>query len=280
MQFSKRMRQIIGWGIIIILIGFFIWYVSYLSVSYAVSPFLIPAQKTVLPINLVYPPITNGTLQNAIFQINFTLTSNTIIAEKTNIKMTYVSGKLFNQIGALNPISPINSTYISDVFVGFPNTFPNAPIGSMLLGNETIQGSNITVQNQQYYEGLDYLWLVHWSGFSNFTSTWNITFNFPVSGNYWPSIIVLTTHQYNVGNIFYKNNTATTYTYNQIQIPVISSSQVQSEELEQIGGFVGVALYFFAVVEIFKLVVYWIKDAPKKAEENKPFLEYQGTFDY
>ena len=76
-------------------------------------------------------------------------------------------------------------------------------------------------------------------------------FNFSVSGDYSPTLI-----------LEYSNNSDESYTYNEIKLHVPSSSELQTQELNQIGGFITIVLLIFSLIEALKLVNEWIKSAP------------------
>jgi len=80
---------------------------------------------------------------------------------------------------------------------------------------------------------------------------------FPVAGDYSPSIIV----------IFSNNATPETYTYSEYRVHVLSTSELQSQELSQLEGFVGLVLLAFTFVEVVRLVRDYVKG--KNVDETK-----------
>jgi hypothetical protein len=59
------------------------------------------------------------------------------------------------------------------------------------------------------------------------------------------------------------------YTFNEIKIHVLSSSELRTQELDQINGIITIALFIFTEIEAIKLIYNWYKNAPD--DKNKLF---------
>ena len=247
-------------------------YIGYLWTYYSFFP-LVPLQKkTAYPINLVYPPITSGPLQPTLFQINFTLQASNTLAEGVNIRAINVKGNLYSPI----EFNTGNFSGISEIIVGFLDANPNPPYAKTIsIRNETI-GPNKTIQTPQtFYTNLAFIDLVPIEPTVAIAShvdpstlevdyNW-MNFNFPVAGDYSPSIIMIFQNQTISNNILSSNETALTYTYDQIKLHVISTSELQTQQINLIGSFVGVALLVFAYVELWKLLHEWAEKGSKNS---------------
>jgi hypothetical protein len=205
------------------------------------NPFYLPSGKTIVPLAISYPAISNGQLQADWLQISFDLETetNSLLAEGVNVTMTDLRAEAF-----INDVSNDTSPwYITDVWVGFQYAQP---------WSDWVIGANVSGQYQfHYYTALDGDWLsyrpnatvwlsngTHPLGMYPLVVFEKMTFNFPSSGEYSPSVL-----------IDLANNTILSYTYDQVKVHVISASEVQTQKLERIGAAVTVALLVFAIVE-------------------------------
>jgi hypothetical protein len=204
------------------------------------NPFYLPSGKSVLPIAIAYPAISNGQLQPEMLQISFNLETetNSLLAEGVNLTITDLKAKAF-----VNDFGNVASGWVMDVWIGFQHAQPWGEWSMM---------SNATGQIHWYYfTALAGDWLV-----ANTNATTWLThgtyplgtypldvfskkvFYFPSSGDYSPSII-----------IDLANNTILSYTYDQVKVHVLSASEVQGQKLERLGATITVALLVFAFVE-------------------------------
>lgn len=295
MKFTKRTRQLIGCILLLVFNVPIIVIVGLWWTHYGINPLFPPTSKVELPVGIMYPPVTNGQVQDLALRVRFNLTANSTIAE--GVDMTVTDG-----IANTYP-SGINSTgesldefyhsknyaslgnYITEVFVGFRNTKPSPPLVSywnesyqivnatfsidevnrMLEGYAT--GVNIMVENVTYqygsYVGLSGAYLIKppigvAEALNEDTTAlfpaMNMTFSFPVAGDYSPSIIVGTENDSITGNTVTRSKSFLTYTYDEIKVHVLSSGELQTQELSQIANVVTIALFAFAEIEAIKLV--------------------------
>jgi len=197
-----------------------------------VNAFYQPQSPPIVPIGLAYPSLSNGELQNNWLQIFFTVeTNSSYIAENTNLTLTNVIATTFPNSTGMN---------IDDVWVGFQYAQPYSSFSTA--------GNSASGTQNNFFTALDGDWL----GLNTSATTQNIgslsvldqmTFHFPASGDYSPSIII---------GLF--NGTFLTYNYNQIQLHVMSNSEVESLKVGRTDIAVTISLLAFAGIEGISVV--------------------------
>jgi hypothetical protein len=194
MNHTKRKRQAIGYS------ALFVFYLI-LGLLILQIPTYFSAGKTVIPIAIAYPSITEGTLQDNWLQITFNLEANSSLAENVNLTITNVVATTFPNSTGMD---------ISDVWVGFQYAQP----WSSFVSANTASGQ---IQNH-FLTALDGDWLVlntsaTMQSIGSLSVLYQMAFHFPASGEYSPSIII---------GLY--NGTFLAQTYNQIQIQIPSST--------------------------------------------------------
>jgi|GEM_PF-6147711 len=232
-----------GYMILAVFYIYIIFVVTTIMIDYPnmANPFYLPSNKSVVPIAIAYPDISNGQLQSEWLQISFNLETetNSLLAEGVNLTITNLAARVL-----INDYSNVTSPwYITDVWIGFQYAQPWSDWAIVM---------NVSGQFQwNYYTALDGDWLVYnpngtiWLSSGTYplgtyplTVFMHNTFHFPASGDYSPSIL-----------IDLANNTILSYTYNQVKVHIISASEIQTQKLERIGAAVTVALLVFAFIE-------------------------------
>lgn len=234
-------KQRIGVGFVILLVFNLIVfnYIIILTENYNIDPFGLNPEQTNLRFTLSYPPPTNGEIQPIWLVVKFTLFAETQISENTIIN--------FNGGGSAVYIQDV--TKIDSAIVGFYNT-----------------NSNYTV----YYnpKNVPYLLVPGFLVFMDASIMNDLNdphlpeqyhFSFPVSGDYSPTISILL-----------NNNTYLTHTYDDIKVHVMSTSEIQSQQIGRIGAFFAVVVVFFGDIEALKLILDWSKIEPKYKTAEKP----------
>jgi hypothetical protein len=249
-------------------------------VYYGYNPFIPTTQKVTIPIELIYPPISNGPLENMSLKIDFNLEAKSTFAVGVNITIADINVKTYGETipNATNEYLS-NSTYFNSIIIGFWNTnYLSSTMASLGSGNSSYQITSfdpttgiITEANQtnQYTWDLPTVqgvWLLATGPNNNLTPILNAGVVFGVSGEYSPSIILGQTTIFNNSTYHSSTSIISAYTYNQIQIPILSTQQLNSDELENIGGILTIAIFVLADIEALKLT--WefqkVENDPKK----------------
>ena len=261
MNFSRRNREIIGYFSFFTFIIFFIILYYQLSTYYPFDPFSPPSGKTTYFMELTYPPISDGKVQELLLDASFNIISNTTIAEGVN--MTIANPKVVLYGGT--PRNKYIIHNISGVNIGFQNA---QPMGSSLKID--IPLSNISQTQYVYHNlppGASFQMNKNDANIPSFprepTYELNLSngyiqwsfhdhlFNFSVAGDYSPSII-----------LEFSNGSSESYTYDEIKLHIPSKSETQSQELNQINGFITIALFIFSLIELWRLISEWIGSKP------------------
>lgn len=266
MAFSQRIRKYIGYSVLIILLLIFSLFYYQLSTYYPFNPFFPPSGKTTHFMELTYPPISNGEVQELLLDACFNVVSNKPIA--VGINMTIANPRVIFYGG-----TPRNRAIIYNIS-GINIAFQNAqPMGGSLKVtvpfdiNHSQLVYHINKSRHVYYNlppGASFQVDKNYIKFPSFpreqTYELNLSngylhgirqnqpFSFSVSGDYSPSII-----------LEFRNGTYESYTYDEMKLHVPSASEIQTQELSQIGGFIAIILLIFSFFEALKLVNEWIK---------------------
>lgn len=169
---------------------------------------------------LYYPTFSDGKLSEIAARVYFSLVAEDIIAEGVNITFSNISGLVFKT----NPIG----NEVTSIWVGFRHA----------------GFRNIWVFNGSTYDTLAGVWLIPDinqsapESYVTFSPLKIDTFNFPVSGDYSPSIIVEL-----------KNETFLAETDKEIRVHVFSKGELRSQELDQVNVVVATVLLIFAFIE-------------------------------
>ena len=222
MTFSRRKREYIGYSALAIVILFFFFFCYQLSAYYPFNPFFPPSGKMTHFVELTYPPISNGKVQELLFDAKFDVVSDGQIAEGVN--MTILNPRI-SVYGGM-PINKYIIHNISGVNIVFQDAQPMG--GSLKL---TVPLDNFSQTQYVYYnlppgasfridenmkfpvfprEPVYELNLSH--GYLEDVIQ-NRPFNFPVSGDYSPSII-----------LEYSNGSDESYTYYEMKLHVAPKS--------------------------------------------------------
>lgn len=213
-----------------------------------INIFYSQSYKTSLPINLSYPPPINGQLQDKALQVSFELQANNTIAEGVNLTLSKINGVVFlkNSLGKS----------IQYAIIGFSNTKPGTPFTATYGWFDDFEYYN--------YECLDGAWLDVqdiWDS-EDFRSLIRVReleeFNFPVAGDYSPSIIIAL-----------ENKTILFHTYDSIKVHVASHTELQSQRLDRINGLVTLALFAFTFFEIYQIIIALTKRKSNKTKSKK-----------
>jgi len=261
MTLSKGKRQVIGYVSLFILILVFIFFYLQISSHYPFNPFFPPSGKTTYLMELTYPPISNGKIQELLLDASFSIVSDKPLAEGVNITIPNPVVKLYG--GSFNNRNIIKNIRI--ISIAFQNAQPMGGSVAIIIPLE-----NISQTQHVYYNlppGASFQVNEETLKFPEFPREQvcelnlsngylkgirqNQPFNFSVSGDYSPSLIIE----------FY-NESPESYTYDEIKLHVPSKSELQSQELDQINGFIAAVLLIFSFIEALRLIQEWIRDAP------------------
>jgi len=207
--------------------------------------------KTSLPIDLSYPPPTGGRLEDKALQVSFDLYANNKFAEGINLTLKNIFGVVYAKNALGNNIQWIT--------IGFSNTYPCTPFTTVygwlneteIYNYEGLDGATLDVSDE--WDSEDFLILKRVREAEEF--------NFPVAGDYSPSIIIAL-----------ENKTMLFHTYDSIKVHVASDTELQSQRLDRINGLVSLALFALAFVETFHLILVLTgrkKDQPKIQKKRK-----------
>jgi len=212
------------------------------------------------------PPISNGKVQELLLDASFNLESNETIAEGVNItvanpRIVLYSGTPQNEYVIRN---------LSGIDIAFQNAQPmggsikieipldnisrtqyiyhNLPPGASFQIDENDIKHPIFPREPTYELNLSHGYI---QGVIQ-----NRPFSFSVSGDYSPSII-----------LEFSNGSGESYTYDEIKFHVPSKSETQTQELNQINGFITIALFIFSLIELWRLISEWIGSKPSIKEE-------------
>lgn len=248
-------RKLIGYLILFFVYGYIAFCVVGILFDYpnSINAFYQPQGKSSLPIAMAYPPISNGQLQKEWFQVGFNLetVTNNPIAESVNLMLTNATGIAFINMNDVN--NNITSGFnVTNVWIGFQYAQPWSywAIGNIVSGKYQVS----------YFTALDGDWLIadhnetSWyppeplpnqtqQGVFPLKPHQVMTFYFPSSGDYSPSIIVAL-----------DNGTLLSYSYDQIKVHVLSNADLQALKFSRIDIAVTVSLLLFAGVEGISLV--------------------------
>lgn len=260
MVLSQRERKCIGYSALIIFIFVFIFFYYQLSAYYPFNPFFPPSGKTTHFLELTYPPISNGKVQELLLDASFSIVSNEPIAEGVNMTIANPQVKFYGG-------TPRNKDIIyniSSVNIAFQNAQPMGGSLTITVPFDDINQSKHVYHNMPPGAGFqvdgDHMNFPSFPKMQTYELNLshgylhgirqNQPFNFSVSGDYSPSII-----------LEFQNGTYESYTYDEIKLHVSSDSEIQSQELSQIDGFIAIALLIFSFLEALRLVNEWIKGA-------------------
>ncbi len=247
MQLSRKRRQTAGIFLILSFILIIILLFVQLSNYFSINPFFPPSPKTEMPITLTYPPNANGELQPIWLRVHFIIEANGTISEGINLTLTNVTGATYRITNSQKGIN------INNVWIGFNYAEPwNAFTWSNTP--DVIQDNFITSPNG--------VWLVSTENEKMEPFIQNV-FNFPVAGDYSPSIIVENWNATTNNSTFYE------YTYNEIKLHVAPASEIRLHALNQIGGIISIVLLIFGFIESVKMVHEWVENAPKNNENQE-----------
>jgi hypothetical protein len=215
-------RRTVAFIILAIIYGFIIFYVWNVITFYSLNPFEQPTKESSIPIMLYYPAFSEGKLSDIAAEVRTFLVADDIIAEGVN--MTFLFS---NTTGVAIKTNPIGNE-IASIWVGFRHAGLR----------------NVWVFNGSYYDTLAGVWLKpednqsESKNYVTFSPIMTDKFNFPVSGDYSPSIIVEL-----------KNETFLAATDKEIKVHVLSKGELRSQELDQVNVVVAIVLLVFAFIE-------------------------------
>jgi hypothetical protein len=262
MTFSRRGRKYLGYSGLFVLVLFFVIFYYQLSTYYPFNPFFPPSGKTTYFMELTYPPVTNGKVQEMLLNASFNIESNETLAEGVKVTITNPRIKLYGG----TPRNEYIIHNISAINIAFQNAQPMGGSGTLIIPLDNIsQTQNI---NYNFPPGMSFQMDENdknhpiFSGVHNYELNLshgyipeviqNKPFSFAASGDYSPSIILE----------FSNDSSPISYTYEEIKFHVPSVSELRTQELNQIGGFIAVVLLIFSFFEALKLINEWIKGAP------------------
>jgi hypothetical protein len=267
MTLSKRRRKCITGLFLIIFISIFGSLYYQLHTYYSFDPFFPPSGNTTYFMELTYPPISSGKVQETLLDASFNIISNKTIAEGVNMSIVDPRVRLYGG-------TPRNK-YITHNISGVNIAFQYArPMGGSLVITAPFnlsQTTQINLSQIQYvyhnlppgaafkmnesdiypippHEPIIDLNLSH--GYLKGVLE-NHPFSFPVSGDYSPSII-----------LEFDNGSVEGYTYDEIKLHVPSTSEIRTQELNQIDGFIALALLLLSFTEVCRIFYEWIKSVP------------------
>jgi hypothetical protein len=202
-----------------------------------------PPAEHQIPLALAYPEtfimsFPNGTLLMA----DMILTFNGELTENTLVHVENASCQL----------PPGQGMYLTGVVVGFEGAFlPNET--SYIQQGYTWGGGTACVAFSSTQPILPNAW-------TNLTVFWENNVTFPVAGDYSPSI-----------SMSFDNGTLLQYTYTQIKVHVLSTSEVNAENTNRLNLGLTIALLGFSFIEGF-MVIYELlkKEEPKTQPPQTP----------
>ena len=243
---------------------------------YSINPLFMPESGTKYHMELTYPPITNGKVKELLLDAQFDIVSNKPMAEGVNITLanpkvllyggTPGNERIISNISMINiafqnaqpmgetieliihfPPIPINYSPIQQVHYNIP---PGA--GFQMSDSDT---------NHTIFSGVhDYeLNLSH--GYLKDVRE-NKPFNFSVSGDYSPSILL----SFKDGI----NNSYESYTYDEIKLHIPSTSEIRTQLFNQLGFIIAIVLSIFNSIEAWRLISGWWNSAPANVEKEDP----------
>lgn len=229
--------------------------------------------STSIPIAISYPPFVNGKMQDNWLQINFELTANETMSEGTNLTITNVEGTAFIDLNKWYN-NETSGNDIRNIWIGFQYA---QPWKTFTVADTSSEGK---LQNH-FLTGLDGNWLMvlhnettwleiednpYTQGFCPIRTFVQMTFNFPTSGEYSPSIIVSL-----------DNGTFLTHTYDQIKIPILSNVALREESRSKIDLILTIALFAFTELEGLKILHSAYKKAPIKRTKKSNNVNFVQT---
>jgi hypothetical protein len=248
MNLSKSEGRIIGYSLV-----FIFYFIIFLLIYTAFGH----SDKTVYPIELTYPSTSSGQPQGVLLRVNFNLKSDKTISEGVNLNLTDITVDLFTG-------TEENANFaqnISWLEIGFPHAQPAFPM----------QLTTTKTGKYQYYYYQSLSGASFWMGRLNysiflpdepleinsivqhpFVLIQNREFNFPVAGDYSPSII-----------IGFFDKSILYFTDNEVKLHVPSKSELQIQTYNQVSGLIAVALFVFSLIQAIKFVYDSTKNLPE-----------------
>jgi hypothetical protein len=215
---------------------------------------------------LTYPPISSGKVQETLLDASFNITSSKTMAEGVNMTIidpritlyggTPIKERITRNISGVNIAfqyaRPMGGSYIITVPYDFSKTefinlsqiryvYHNLPPGAAFEMNKS------DIYPTPPREPIIHLNLSH--GYLTGVLQ-NRPFSFPVSGDYSPSII-----------LEFDNGSVEGYTYNEIKLHVPPASEIRTHALNQISGIVAIALLIFSFIQLRKIINESVEDA-------------------
>jgi hypothetical protein len=273
---SKTRRQLFSVFIVILFLLIFIIYYSCLISAYKINPFYPSKNKIVYQIDMIYPPPTsNGLMKDTLIEAKFCVETNETISEGVNMTITnatvylnkeYVN-KYFNDTVWLVELSFEHAQPTREIVFasGDPNSTSQYRIskrGAIAIPYQHNNSSNTSNDPDQWTTYHTYIRPIGlllgasnssydpFTGFIQIKSFLNCTFYFPMAGDYSPSILILC-----------RNNSLYRYTANDVKLHVPSQIELQTQALNQIGGFIAHILLAFASIDLVSLLYNWCKNA-------------------
>ncbi len=273
----KNQRRLIKWFVILVFAFIPIFLCFSWSMYYSINPLSPFEDKIEKKMEITYPPPSAEEMSAVWLDAKFKVSSvgNKPIAEGN--KLLVIDANV-----TLSPISNESLLFaegISNVWIGFQHA--EGTIGSTIATTDFngifgqraykgIAGAQFEVPenallNRTYYK---YNPVTHsWRKYINpgdiyLKETLCLQFNFPVSGDYSPCIVIRiwnnTTHQY-----VYKQ-----YTDGEQKLHVSPISEMRTQLFSQLGLLLTLALFAFSAIELWKLFDEWVKKAPERIDDE------------
>lgn len=225
--------------ILSVLLAFLIVDIVFLIISwwtrYSINPFFLSSSKKIYPMEITYPSVSQQ--QGILLDVYFNVESDKPIAEGVNVTIANPIIVLFTGTDSYK----VESHNIIEVEIGFRNAQPSF---SMSMGIT----DKVTGQHQDFsYKTISgaSLWLTgkiddkEVVQFNKFESRHNVPFNFPVAGDYSPSIVIV-----------YQNGSRILYTDHEVKFHVCSPSELQTQLFNQLIVLLTLALVIFSFILI------------------------------
>jgi hypothetical protein len=260
---SRRSRRIIGYSTLFIFYLIIFLIILKWQSLYSINLFFPNEEKAVYKMSLLCPPASNGVARPIFLEANFNIEANKSIAEGVDIIMT-------NPLVILYPNNYENRLLcneIDDVSIGFEGArisglyaivgFDNITRDTRLTIYNNPPGANFRVKKSD----IDNCSYGNLSGV-RLKPVYSSKFNFSVSGDYSPSIIVS-----------FNNSSRVEYIFNEIKLHVIPTSELQTQGLNQINIIVAIALLAFSFFEGRRVIDEWAKEVFEQTKINDPEYE-------